>query len=161
MFYNAKSKLRPNNRGIERIGMAVSNDMRHWKRFGDQPVIDNGAGITGDAQIVRIGDLWGKTYADNEEGVSAAVAMTEKGDALLHECGCTLVDHPFEVVAEGQMKTAPTPPSYAAKVWENLKDPAIPLSGAAKYPLAEARRRKLTRRINKLLRLAKIKMQIK
>lgn len=84
-----------------------------------------------------------------------------KGDALLHECGCTLVDHPFEVVAEGQMKTAPTPPSYAAKVWENLKDPAIPLSGAAKYPLAEARRRKLTRRINKLLRLAKIKMQIK
>lgn len=110
---------------------------------------------------IRIGDLWGKTYADNEEGVSAAVAMTEKGDALLHECGCTLVDHPFEVVAEGQMKTAPTPPSYAAKVWENLKDPAIPLSGAAKYPLAEARRRKLTRRINKLLRLAKIKMQIK
>lgn len=62
MFYNAKSKLRPNNRGIERIGMAVSNDMRHWKRFGDQPVIDNGAGITGDAQIVRIGDLWVMFY---------------------------------------------------------------------------------------------------
>lgn len=62
MFYNAKSKLRPNNRGIERIGMAVSNDMRHWKRFGDQPVIDNGAGITGDAQIVRISDLWVMFY---------------------------------------------------------------------------------------------------
>lgn len=55
---------------------------------------------------IRIGDLWGKTYKDNEEGVSALVSFTPKGEkaiALLVD-NCTLTEHPFEVVAEGQMK---------------------------------------------------------
>lgn len=56
---------------------------------------------------IRIGDLWGKTYKDNEEGVSAAVAFTERGNEILRQCQCELVEHPFEVVAEGQMKKAP------------------------------------------------------
>ena len=56
---------------------------------------------------IRIGDLWGKTYKDNEDGVSAAVAFTEKGNEILRQCQCELVEHPFEVVAEGQMKKAP------------------------------------------------------
>ena len=56
---------------------------------------------------IRIGDLWGKTYQENEDGVSAAIAFTEKGDEVLHQCNCTLVEHPYEVVAEGQMKICP------------------------------------------------------
>lgn len=56
---------------------------------------------------IRIGDLWGKMYQCNEDGVSAAVAFTEKGDEILRQCHCELVEHPFEVVAEGQMKKAP------------------------------------------------------
>ena len=56
---------------------------------------------------IRIGDLWGKAYKDNEDGVSAAVAFTEKGNELLKECNCELVGHPFEVVSEGQMKKCP------------------------------------------------------
>lgn len=56
---------------------------------------------------IRIGDLWGKTYQKNEDGVSAAIAFTSKGDEVLQQCNCTLVEHPFEVVAEGQMKTCP------------------------------------------------------
>lgn len=56
---------------------------------------------------IRIGDLWGKTYKDNEDGVSAAIAFTDKGNEVLHQCNCTLVEHPFEVVAEGQMKKNP------------------------------------------------------
>lgn len=54
---------------------------------------------------IRIGDLWGNTYKDNEEGVSALISFTEKGRQVilgLHDV--TLIDHPFEVVAEGQMK---------------------------------------------------------
>lgn len=62
MYYNAKSTIRPNNKGIERIGMAVSDDMLNWKRFGTEPVIDHGAGITGDAQIAKIGDVWVMFY---------------------------------------------------------------------------------------------------
>lgn len=62
MFYNAKSRIRSNNKGVERIGMAVSDDMIHWERFGTEPVVDHHAGITGDAQITRIGDLWVMFY---------------------------------------------------------------------------------------------------
>lgn len=54
---------------------------------------------------IRIGDLWGNTYKDDEKGVSAAIAFTEKGNQILRELEfCTLRSHSFEVVAEGQMK---------------------------------------------------------
>lgn len=56
---------------------------------------------------IRIGDLWGKTYQNNEEGVSAAVTFTNKGYELLHECNLERIEHPFDVVAEGQMKKMP------------------------------------------------------
>ena len=57
MFYNGKPKGGP-----ERIGMAVSNDMKTWIRYGNDPVIDNGSGISGDPQITRIDDLWVMFY---------------------------------------------------------------------------------------------------
>ena len=57
MFYNAKTKS-----GYERIGMAVSKDMRTWHRYGREPIIDNGKGISGDPQITRIGDVWVMFY---------------------------------------------------------------------------------------------------
>lgn len=53
---------------------------------------------------IRIGDLWGATYRSDEDGVSALVAFTEKGKNILSCIDCTLVIHPFEIVAEGQMK---------------------------------------------------------
>ena len=61
MFYNGKFKS-----GYERIGMAVSDDMTCWQRFGKEPVVANGEdkhnGISGDPQIVRMGDLWVMFY---------------------------------------------------------------------------------------------------
>lgn len=65
---------------------------------------------------IRIGDLWGKTYANDEEGVSAAIAFTEKGHEALRQCNCTLIEHPFEIVAEGQMKQAPV----RGKLYSNI-----------------------------------------
>jgi predicted GH43/DUF377 family glycosyl hydrolase len=60
MFYNGKQAGKV---GTERIGMAVSDDMVRWRRYGDGPVIDNGPrGISGDPQVVRIGDLWVMFY---------------------------------------------------------------------------------------------------
>lgn len=53
---------------------------------------------------IRIGDLWGKTYAEDEKGVSAAIAFTEKGERVISATKCELKEHPFETVAEGQMK---------------------------------------------------------
>jgi len=56
MFYNGKAS------DGERIGMAVSDDMVRWRRYGTDPVIDNGGGISGDPQITRIGDVWVMFY---------------------------------------------------------------------------------------------------
>lgn len=54
---------------------------------------------------IRIGDLWGTTYKNNQEGVSALISFTEKGRMLVERLkDVTLIEHPFEVVAEGQMK---------------------------------------------------------
>ncbi|MCI2088605.1 MAG: Coenzyme F420 hydrogenase/dehydrogenase, beta subunit C-terminal domain [Prevotella sp.] len=53
---------------------------------------------------IRIGDLWGKTYKDNEDGVSAAIAFTDRGHKVIDASDCHLKEHPFEIVAEGQMK---------------------------------------------------------
>ena len=54
---------------------------------------------------IRIGDLWGSTYKDNKEGVSALISFTEKGRKIIEDLhDITLVEHSFEVVAEGQMK---------------------------------------------------------
>lgn len=69
---------------------------------------------------IRIGDLWGNTYKDNEDGVSAAIAFTSKGDEVLHQCNCTLVEHPFEVVAEGQMKKNPEDNKNSRKIKDVL-----------------------------------------
>jgi predicted GH43/DUF377 family glycosyl hydrolase len=67
MFYNARNRLSENtpsgkNAPAERIAMAVSKDMTHWKRYGDAPVIDHQTGISGDAFIAKIDDLWVMFY---------------------------------------------------------------------------------------------------
>lgn len=54
---------------------------------------------------IRIGDLWGNTYKNDQKGVSALVAFTEKGHKIIDGLkNVTLIEHPFNVVAEGQMK---------------------------------------------------------
>jgi len=65
MFYNANGDSAQNNiktRWYERIGMAVSDDMIHWKRFGADPVMHHPKGITGDAVIQRIDNVWVMFY---------------------------------------------------------------------------------------------------
>ena len=59
MYYNAKSKAA---NSAERIAIAVSDDMEQWKRYGDKPVIDHQTGISGDAFITRMDDIWVMFY---------------------------------------------------------------------------------------------------
>lgn len=54
MYYNAKG----DTTDYESIGMAVSEDLKTWKRFGENPVITKYKGICGDAQIAKWGDLY-------------------------------------------------------------------------------------------------------
>lgn len=65
MFYNANGDSAANNiktRWYERIGMAVSNDMKTWKRYEQEPVMHHPVGITGDPVIQKIGDVWVMFY---------------------------------------------------------------------------------------------------
>ena len=61
MYYNGKYK-----NGFEQIGMAVSRDLKNWVRYGTNSVLVNGEarknGISGDPQIVKIGDVWVMFY---------------------------------------------------------------------------------------------------
>ena len=55
---------------------------------------------------IRIGDLWGDSYKDEEKGVSALVSFTSKGEKIINDLkNVTLVKYPLDIVAEGQMKS--------------------------------------------------------
>ena len=68
---------------------------------------------------IRIGDLWGKTYQNDKKGTSALIAFTEKGRKIIENLhGVTLIEHPFDVVAEGQMKkNAHAKELYSLVMW--------------------------------------------
>lgn len=62
MFYNGKAPPY----GQEQIGLAISDDLRTWRRLGPGPVVNNvGASpwaISGDPQLTKIGDVWVMFY---------------------------------------------------------------------------------------------------
>lgn len=58
MFYNAKGDSISKVRGAERISMAFSDDMKQWKRYSGNPVLNHHIGITGDAVIQKIGNVY-------------------------------------------------------------------------------------------------------
>lgn len=65
LYYNANGDSAINNiktRWYERIGMAVSDDMVHWKRYGEEPIVHHPKGITGDPVFQKIGDVWVMFY---------------------------------------------------------------------------------------------------
>ncbi|WP_201301081.1 glycoside hydrolase family protein [Sunxiuqinia indica] len=62
MYYNARGDSINPDKGAERISMAVSDDMVHWKRFGDHPLINHHTGISGDAVFQKIGDIYVMFY---------------------------------------------------------------------------------------------------
>jgi predicted GH43/DUF377 family glycosyl hydrolase len=62
MYYNARGDSINPGRGAERIAMAVSDDMVSWTRLGDEPLLNHHKGITGDAVIQKIGDVYVMFY---------------------------------------------------------------------------------------------------
>jgi len=62
MYYNARGDSINPAKGAERIGLAVSHDMRNWERFQEDPMINHHKGISGDAYIQKIDDLYVMFY---------------------------------------------------------------------------------------------------
>lgn len=78
---------------------------------------------------IRIGDLWGKTYKEDEKGVSALIAFTDKGKSVIENLKCvTLKEHPFDIIAEGQMKSNAKAKEMKPLVMYMLKK-EVPLDG--------------------------------
>lgn len=85
-FYNAASE----DSHAESIGMALSDDLRRWKRFGGEAVVSNVTpgkhSITGDPMIRKIGDLWVMFYFGYKwkEGVRGAFDTFACSRDLVH-----------------------------------------------------------------------------
>jgi predicted GH43/DUF377 family glycosyl hydrolase len=62
MYYNARGDSINPDRGAERISMAVSEDMKSWKRYGSGPCLNHHTGITGDAVIQKLDDVYVMFY---------------------------------------------------------------------------------------------------
>ncbi len=82
MFYNARGDSIQPKKGAERIGIAVSDDMIHWIRFGHNPVINHHKGISGDAVIQKIGNVWVMFYF-------GAFWPTRKDDGAFNRFACS------------------------------------------------------------------------
>lgn len=114
------------------------------------------------AADIRIGDLWGNTYKNNEKGVSAVAVFTEKGEELLRQSktNCTFVEHPFEVVADGQMKTCPNVPPFSKNIWNLLKKENVSISQVVSVIDKYERMERWKKRVNRLLLMFGIKFKI-
>lgn len=62
LYYNAGGINPANKVKAERIGIALSDDMLHWKRYKGNPVVNHEEGITGDGVIQQIGDVYVMFY---------------------------------------------------------------------------------------------------
>lgn len=62
MFYNAGGINPQNKIKAERVGIAYSDDMVEWERYPGNPVLSHEEGITGDAHIQKMDDLYVMFY---------------------------------------------------------------------------------------------------
>ena len=89
------------------------------------------------AADIRIGDLWGQSFSSNDEGVSAAITFTKRGDDVLTQSNCVLQKIPFEVAAEGQMKTAAKRNKKYNQMRLLLSENKVPISVCARLIISQ------------------------
>lgn len=72
---------------------------------------------------IRIGDLWGRKYAKDEDGVSVVLSFTERGDAMLRALAGTVEfrEEDFETATEGQMPRNARKPKVRSAVMRWLR----------------------------------------
>ena len=71
---------------------------------------------------IRIGDLWGETFRNDEKGVSGVIAFTSKGESIIKELSnCIITPLPVKTVAEGQMKSNIRPAEMRGVLLNYLK----------------------------------------
>lgn len=115
------------------------------------------------AADIRIGDLWGHTYASEDKGVTGIIAFTNKGKSVLEQLeNCKLIPESELVVTEGQMKKMPSIPFIRSYVMRLLRDrtPLHIINNCCIRPY-ELLIKLPIRIINKILRITHISYQIR
>lgn len=109
------------------------------------------------AADIRLGDMWGRKYAEDSEGVSAAAALTEKGRMGLESlANVTLIPESIGSATEGQI-TAPIPvPPVRGRILAALRSTLTLNEIYDKYE-PEVRRWRRRRKIRELCRRLKIR----
>lgn len=67
---------------------------------------------------IRIGDLWGKTFQHDNDGVNGIITLTYRGRDILQHSNCVLQEVALSTIMEGQMKKNAIK-TYAYKVVMN------------------------------------------
>ena len=81
------------------------------------------------AADIRIGDLWGPTYQNNREGVSALIGLTAKGQQVIAQTkGIECIFHNIDIVIEGQMRHKLSYPSFMHPIQIFLAKTKIPIA---------------------------------
>lgn len=62
MYYNAVGDTSSRKNWVERIGLATSADMVNWERYPGNPIIDHYTGLTGDAVVQKVGNVYVMFY---------------------------------------------------------------------------------------------------
>lgn len=108
------------------------------------------------AADIRIGDFWGREYKSNTEGINSVLCFSQKGQDLLKSINCTIVEHPFEIVVEGQLKNNPEVAHFSKSVWQSLHSANEPIEKAARYSLKQLKVHQWKGRINHILQILHI-----
>lgn len=99
------------------------------------------------AADIRLGDLWGKKYSADTKGTSSAIAFTQKGNDILKSINCTLIEEPFETVAEGQVRQPSKRSHLFSTIKKMLEDKDTTIVEIAKILERDKRKRDLKRRL--------------
>ena len=99
------------------------------------------------AADIRLGDLWGKKYSTDNKGTSSVAAFTQKGKDILANTNCTLIDEPFEIIAEGQVKVPSKRSHLFATIKLKLEDENVTIKDIDKILKRDQRKRDLKRRL--------------
>jgi len=73
---------------------------------------------------IRIGDMWGRKYSSNDDGVSSILALTEKGIEVVDELkqSCLIKKEKLSDIWEGQMKHSYPIPTNRGLIIDLLKE---------------------------------------
>lgn len=73
---------------------------------------------------IRIGDAWGDTYKNDEDGVSVVLCFTEKGEKIIQTLSnCHIEEKKLDIVAEMQMRNQLKSPIERTLIITLLKTP--------------------------------------